>query len=97
MRKRANWMNEKDDLILELLQETELALPVTPIHENLRLQGHDFTRRTVRRRLKRLESYGLVGSLLGEKGYYQISEQGEAYLDGELDVKELEPNEGGNV
>ncbi|WP_458208941.1 winged-helix domain-containing protein [Haladaptatus sp. NG-SE-30] len=93
MRKRAKWMNEKDDIILELLQETGLALPVTPIHENLRLQGHDFTRRTVRRRLKGLESHGLVNSLLGEKGYYQITEQGEAYLSGELDVSELNPND----
>lgn len=93
MRKRANWMNEKDDIILELLQETELALPVTPIHENLRLQGYDFTRRTVRRRLKRLESHGLVNSLLDEKGYYQISDIGETYLIGELDVSELDSNE----
>ncbi|SDM46718.1 Ribonuclease R winged-helix domain-containing protein [Halogranum gelatinilyticum] len=78
--------NRRDEAILQFLADKDIALPPTPIYENLRLEGATFSQRTVRRRLKQLHENEFVEKILGEKGYYRISEKGRAYLAGELDL-----------
>lgn len=72
--------NKRDKEILRFLTVNEIALPPTPIHENLALQGATFTLRTVRRRLNKLEEAGYVEKTLDEKGYYQITDKGREWL-----------------
>lgn len=72
--------NRRDDAILEFLAEKDIALPPTPLYENLRREGITFSKRTVRRRLKKLEEEGFIEQVLGEKGYYEISDKGRKYL-----------------
>lgn len=95
-------MNENDDIILEyLLKISPAAEAPTAIHFNLdRCAGElDYYKRTdggisldtVRNRIRRLEDIGLV-EIVREKGKYRaITDDGEAYLTGELDASELEP------
>lgn len=83
-------INPRAEAILELLVETGLALPPTPIYENLRRRGATFSERTVHRQLKRLEEHGLVERVLGSKGYYRATERGEAYVAGEISRADLE-------
>ncbi len=85
--------NLRDEAILKFLAEKEIALPPTPLYENLRLEGATFSQRTVKRRLKLLEDYGYVERILGQQGYYQITDKGRAYLAGNLDAEELENDE----
>ncbi|WP_058366949.1 hypothetical protein [Haloparvum sedimenti] len=44
-------------------------------------------------RLSKLRSYGLVGRVADVEGLYQLTLEGEAFLDEELDAAELEPRE----
>ncbi len=83
MRPRVDWMNQTDDRILELLDESDLILTPAVMARNL-----DYTRNWVSRRVGRLESAGLVEPM--DSGYYQISDRGRAYLAGDLDADELE-------
>jgi len=83
MRPRVDWMNQTDDRILELLEESELILSPAVLAKNL-----DYTRNWVSRRMSRLLEAGLVEQVDGS--YYQISELGHAYLAGELDAEDLE-------
>lgn len=83
-------MNEKDDAILEYLEETGVSEPPAVIHFNLSKRGTGFSIRTLKRRLKKLRGAGLVQIDYEEGRYHSISEEGSAYLAGELDVSELE-------
>ena len=83
MRPRVDWMNQTDDRILELLDESDLILTPAVMARNL-----DYTRNWVSRRVGKLESAGLVEPI--DSGYYRISERGRAYLEGEIDADELE-------
>lgn len=89
MRPRPEWMSLKDGLILELLAEHDLELPAKPLYRNLNRHGHEIGYSTVRQRLRELEAHGLIEKV-DEAGYYQISSKGEAYLDGELELSDLE-------
>lgn len=73
--------NRRDEAILRFLAEKDIALPPTPLYENLRLKGATFSHRTTRRRLKQLEEAGYVEKILDEKGYYQITEKGREWLE----------------
>ncbi|WP_434521955.1 winged helix-turn-helix domain-containing protein [Halorubrum sp. AS12] len=83
MRKPADWMQmPTDDRILEAL-EGRLRLTPAVIAENI-----DKSRTHVSRRLSDLMDYGLVEK--PKRGYYQITELGQQYLNGEIDGKSLE-------
>ena len=83
MRPRVDWMNQTDDRILELLDESDLILTPAVMARNL-----DYTRNWVSRRVGKLESAGLVEPV--DSGYYRISDRGRAYLTGDLDAEDLE-------
>lgn len=87
MREPAEWMSPSDDRILELLRE----------HGNLTPQAvEDFggpTAGHAQNRLPELTRYGLTERI--SRGLYQITDQGESYLDEELDATELEPIDDG--
>ncbi len=72
---------ERERVILQFLAEHDLALPLTPIFENLkRNQGITFSKRTVKRRLEDLEADGHVQRLDIGRGYWEITEAGREYL-----------------
>ncbi len=89
MRPRPEWMSLKDGLILEFLETHDLELPAKPLYRNLNRHGHEIGYSTVRQRLGELEDHGLLEKV-DEAGYYQITETGRAYLDGELEAGDLE-------
>ena len=84
MRKRADWMKPVDDLILEFLRE-EGQYPPKIIGESINRHPH-----YVGERCRTLRDYGLLRNL--GRGLYQITTQGEEYLEGELDANDLNPN-----
>ncbi len=74
---------EREKIILEFMSEHELALPLTPIYENLRRkEGITFSKRTVKRRLEALEEDGDVEWLDIGRGYWQITEKGKKRVEG---------------
>lgn len=85
MRLDADWMSRADDRILEYLSEWG---PDTPkqMAEDGRVR---FSRQYINARCKKLVPYQLLLHL--GNGVYDITEKGEQYLAGELDVRELEP------
>lgn len=85
MRPVVSWMTKSDDAILELLAETDIALPPAAISFNI-----EVSHPTVRRRLPKLLDHELVRKADEDKGYYEISEKGRKYLAGDLDASELE-------
>jgi len=76
-------MNQTDDRILELLEESGLILSPAVMAKNL-----DYSRSWVSERTGKLVQSGLVEQV--DDGYYRISDRGRAYLAGELDADELE-------
>lgn len=84
MRLSADWMTIADERILEFLQEVGPRTPSKMVADN-RIR---FSRQHINNRCKTLESYGLVQNL--GNGVYAITEKGELYLAGDLDVEELE-------
>lgn len=76
-------MNQTDDRILELLDESDLLLSPSVIAVNL-----DYARNWVSRRLSKLDDAGLVERSDGS--YYYITENGRRYLTGEIEGSELE-------
>ena len=83
MRPQVDWMNQTDDRILELLEESELILSPAVMAKNL-----EYNRSWVSERLGKLVGSGLVDQV--EDGYYRISDRGRGYLAGEIDADELE-------
>jgi len=78
-------MNQTDDRILELLEESGLELTASVLAKNL-----DYSRSWVSRRIAKLAEAGLIDSAGGN--YYRISDRGRAYLAGDLDAEDLENN-----
>jgi predicted transcriptional regulator len=77
-------MTIADERILEYLSQTETSTP-----KKMADSGDvRFSRQYIGERCRKLADYELVQHL--GNGVYRITEQGEAYLDGELDAKELE-------
>lgn len=85
MRKRADWMTRSDDEILEFLESEGAGTPKLIADE---IGGNNNYLTT---RCRQLESYGLVNR--PSRGFYTISEKGEAYLKGDLDAAKLESTE----
>lgn len=93
MRPRVSWMTNNDDIILEFLEEYELALSPRSIEYNAKTRhGTDVSYSTINRRLKYLIDAKLVDKEYPDGGFYSITDKGRAYLAGELDAKELEIN-----
>jgi len=84
MRFDADWMSRADDRILEHLADEG---PDTPkeMADSGRVR---FSRQHINQRCKILVSYGLLIHL--GNGVYDITPDGEAYLQGELDAQALE-------
>ena len=76
-------MNQTDDRILELLEDSSLTLSPAVIAENT-----DYARSWVSTRLGKLKEADLVSQV--KPGYYRISDAGSAYLVGDLNASELE-------
>ncbi|MFB6200440.1 MAG: winged helix-turn-helix domain-containing protein [Halorhabdus sp.] len=86
MRPRVEWMNQTDDRILELLDESGLDLSPSVIAHNL-----EYSRSWVSRRLSKLSDASLIE--VQSSNYYAITERGKQYLVGDLDAEELQPDE----
>ena len=87
----ASWMTPADRVILERLQNegnTELVLTPALIAENT-----DYARTTVREHLATLLEYGLVEYHDEERAIYRLSEKGRSYLNGNIDVSDIEDKE----
>ena len=82
MRPRVDWMNQTDDRILELLDESGLELSPVVLSRNL-----DYSRSWVSQRLTKLSEVGLVG--VDDGSYYYITDRGQDYLKGDLDADDL--------
>lgn len=90
-RPHVDWMTRADDAILEfLLNEGNRQLIATPgvIEVNI-----GYTLSTVNQRLRKLKSAGLVEYHDEERGMYELTEKGSAYLAGEIEAEDL-PLEG---
>lgn len=83
MRPRVSWMNQTDDYILEILDESDLILSPSIIAVNL-----DYTRNWVSKRLAKLREAGLIERV--DEGHYRITKKGREYLAGELNADDLE-------
>ena len=82
MRKRADWWVLVDDMVLEFLRDERSGTPKTISEEIGKSQGY------VNQRCSKLASYGLVRKVA--RGVYVLTDEGEQYLDEELDVRDLE-------
>jgi len=83
MRPRVEWMNQTDNRILELLDESNLILSPAVTAVNL-----DYSRNWVSRRMSKLEDADLIEKVNGS--YYQITDRGRAYLEGDLEADDFE-------
>ena len=88
MRPRVSWMNQTDDRILDLLDESGLLLSPAVIAVNL-----DYSRNWVSKRLARLLEAGLVKR--SESSYYEITDLGQQYLSGKVEAEVLENDSDG--
>ena len=86
MRPLVSWMTKSDPAILEFFEETGIAMPPAVVSYNIRGVSHP----TVKRRLPILVDHELLEKVDENRGYYQISDCGVAYLEGELDAEDLE-------
>ncbi|SEQ00105.1 hypothetical protein SAMN04489841_1042 [Natrinema salaciae] len=88
MRLDADWMVRADDRILEFLRD-EGPHPPSKMERDDRIKfGAEYIGRRCRDYLR---PHGLVTNL--GNGVYAITEDGDAYLAGELDVSQIEPRD----
>jgi predicted transcriptional regulator len=76
-------MTKSDDAILMLLDKSSIVLSPKVIAYNT-----DLSKQTVYRRIRILLENELVVKV--DKGMYEISPKGHAYLKGEIDAEDLE-------
>lgn len=81
MRLPAGWMSIADERILEFLRE-EGPHPPSRMHEDDRLP---YSRNHINKRCSLLAEHGLLKNL--GNGVYAITDNGESYLDGEIDLR----------
>ncbi|WP_255168506.1 helix-turn-helix domain-containing protein [Natrononativus amylolyticus] len=82
-RPRVSWMTQGDDRILETLASSGLILSPAVIAINI-----GYTRNYVNKRVRKLSEAGLLERV--EEGYYEITDDGRAYLEGKLEAADLE-------
>jgi hypothetical protein len=83
VRKPADWMQPVDDRILEAFRGYGNLTPAAVEKFGGPLSNHSS------RRCKKLARHGLLEQIV--TGLYTITEDGEAYLDEDLDASELDP------
>jgi len=83
VRQPADWMQPVDDRILEMFREKGNLTPAAIEKFGGPSSSH------ASRRCKKLARYGLLNQIV--TGLYSLSEEGDAYLNEELDASELEP------
>lgn len=76
-------MNQTDDRILELLDESGLELSPSNLAHNL-----EYSRSWISRRLSKLRDVGLV--VVDEGNFYKITDKGQDYLSGNLESDEIQ-------
>lgn len=87
-RLRADWMTSSDDVILEFLQDSGAAHNKQGIANNLHYRDIDVSYTTLNRRIPKLQKSGLIQIIPGEGKYYEITEKGEEFLNGEADLRD---------
>lgn len=87
MRKTADWMSPADDRILEAIRDEGNMTPLALSREG-ETPRIDIGRKYAGERCRELARYGLLYKL--DKGLFGLTEEGEAYLDEELDASDLE-------
>lgn len=93
MARGPDWMNSASRPVLKLLDDTGVALTPTAITYNLeKRMDRPPSRSTVSRALSGLKETGLVHQPEGT--LYEITDEGRAYLAGDLDADELEEEDG---
>lgn len=86
-RPRVDWMTRADDAILEfLLNEGNQSIVANPTTVEANI---DYKISHVRGRLRALQEGGLVEYYDEDRGLYQITDRGRAYLNGDLDAEDL--------
>ncbi|RQG97234.1 winged-helix domain-containing protein [Natrarchaeobius chitinivorans] len=83
-------MTDSDDTILEFLRETGAAFSKRGIQVNFENRGVKVSYSTIKRRLEHLENADLIECVEEKGGYYEITDLGKQYLEGELDAEDLE-------
>lgn len=86
-------MTGRDDIILEFLGETGVALNKRGLEINLREEGYDVSYSTIKRRLPKLEEAGLLEIVFETGPWYRITDRGIGYLEGEVDLREVSETE----
>lgn len=82
-------MTGSDDKILELLEESGVALNKKGLEVNLELEGEDISYSTIKRRLPLLDEAGLVEQVREKGSYYRVTEKGQQYLAGDFSPEEI--------
>jgi len=87
-------MNKASDPVLEVLEEAGVFMTRSGVNHNIKIHAGDSPgRTTVYDAFDELEAHGLIESDEGETTYYRITEEGRAYLEGDLDASKLETEE----
>lgn len=81
-------MTASDDRILELLADSGHAHNPRGITNNILNNGDSISYNTVKRRTKKLLDAGFIEDIGGQGTYYKITEDGRAYLRGDLEAPE---------
>lgn len=88
IRQPAEWMSRIDDRILEVIDTMGNMTPLALSNEGEQ-KRLDIGRKWAGIRCRELARYGLLNRI--DKGLYAITDEGKAYLAGELDASTLEP------
>jgi predicted transcriptional regulator len=86
-RKSGDWMSIWDDRILEFIRSEGHASP----KDLMETGGIHVTKATISRRMRRLAEYGFLTHL--GNGIYVMTDDGEAYLNGDLDAQKISPED----
>ncbi|WP_158855609.1 winged-helix domain-containing protein [Halorhabdus sp. CUG00001] len=87
-------MTGRDDIILEMLSESGVVLNKRGLEINLQREEADISYSTLQRRLPKLEDAGLIEEVVEQGAWYAITEEGEAYLEGEADLRDTDDPDG---
>lgn len=83
-------MTETDDIILELLADSNAVLNKRGLEINLSEEGEKISYSSLQRHLPRLEKAGLVEKVVEEGSWYKITGEGREYLEGNFDARDID-------
>ena len=89
-RRRGTWMTASDDTLLEHLAETGGVFNKRSLEYTVQHRGGSISYATLKRRLPKLESAGLVEVYSDAGTHYHITNLGRRYLAGEISDVEAE-------